>query len=82
MIMHETIPAMRELQRAGKVRFIGVTGYPPALLAQIVTDGDVDVVISYCHYGLLMNDMDDELTSAARRKMLVSSMPHHCTWAC
>lgn len=27
MIMHETIPAMRELQRAGKVRFIGVTGF-------------------------------------------------------
>lgn len=79
MIMHETIPAMRELQRAGKVRFIGVTGYPPQLLAKIVTDGDVDVVLSYCHYDLLMNDMDDELTPAAAKKDvgLINASPMH-----
>jgi len=79
MIMHETIPAMRELQRAGKVCFIGVTGYPPGLLAKIVTEGDLDVVLSYCHYDLLMNDMDDELTPAARRKdvALINASPLH-----
>ena len=79
MIMHEAIPAMRELQRAGKVRFIGVTDYPPKLLAKIVTDCDVDIVLSYCHYDLLMNDMDDELTPAAAKKDvgLLNASPMH-----
>ncbi len=79
MIMHETLPAMRELQRAGKARFIGVTGYPPDLLGKIITEGDVDVVLSYCHYDLLMNDMDDVLTPAAAKKDigLINASPLH-----
>ena len=79
MIMHETLPAMRKLQRAGKVRFIGVTGYPPGLLAKIITEGDVDVVLNYCHYNLLMNDMDDELTPVAAKKGigLINASPLH-----
>ena len=79
MILHETLPAMWKLQRAGKVRFTGVTGYPPELLAQIMREGDVDVVLSYCHYDLLMNDMDRELTPAAVKKEvgLINASPMH-----
>ncbi len=79
MILQQTLPAMQKLQQAGKVRFIGVTGYPPELLAQIVREGDVDVVLSYCHYNVLMNDMDRELTPAAVMKEvgLINASPMH-----
>jgi L-galactose dehydrogenase len=66
-IIHETIPAMRALQREGKVRFIGITGYPLKLLARVAEAAPVDVVLSYCHYNLLATDMDDVLTPFAKR---------------
>ena len=79
IIVHETLPAMRELQRAGKVRFIGVTGYPPELIAKIVDESALDVALSYCHYNLLMNDMDTTLTPSASRKDvgLINASPLH-----
>jgi len=30
-IIHETLPALRQLQKQGKARYIGITGYPPML---------------------------------------------------
>ena len=30
-IIHETLPALRQLQQQGKARYIGITGYPPKL---------------------------------------------------
>jgi L-galactose dehydrogenase len=64
-IIEETLPAMRALQQQGKVRFIGITGYWPGLLASILTQTPVDTVLNYCHSNLLMDDMDTELTPAA-----------------
>jgi L-galactose dehydrogenase len=64
-IVEETLPAMRQLQQQGKVRFIGITGYWPGLLATILTQTPVDTVLNYCHSNLLMDDMDTELTPAA-----------------
>lgn len=28
LILQETLPALEKLRKAGKVRFIGITGYP------------------------------------------------------
>jgi len=53
-IIHETIPALRKVQKAGKVRFIGVTGLPLKILHQVVETASVDVILSYCH--LALND--------------------------
>jgi aryl-alcohol dehydrogenase-like predicted oxidoreductase len=51
-VVHESLPALRELQRQGLVRWIGVTGYPlPALLA-VARRAPVDTVMSYCQYTL------------------------------
>ncbi len=61
-IIEETVPAMRELQREGKTRYIGITGYPLHLLVRISSAIPVDVVLSYCRYNLLFTDMDDVLT--------------------
>jgi len=64
-IIHETLPAMRQLQQQGKARFIGITGYWPGLLASILTQFPVDTVLNYCHSNLLMDDMNTELTPSA-----------------
>jgi L-galactose dehydrogenase len=51
-IIGQTIPALRELQRQGRARFVGVTGLPLAALRRVVLAVPVDTVLSYCHYEL------------------------------
>lgn len=65
-VINETFPAMRKLQEQGKVRFLGVTGYPPKVLMQVAKAVPVDSILSYCRYNLLINDMDFELTPFAK----------------
>jgi L-galactose dehydrogenase len=57
-IIHETVPAMRELQKSGKVRVVGVSGLPLKLLADVATRAQVDFVLSYCRYNPLIQDID------------------------
>lgn len=51
-IVTETIPALREAQHQGKARFIGITGLPVRLFAEVMDRVDVDLIQSYCHYCL------------------------------
>jgi len=51
-IVTVTIPALREAQRQGKARFIGITGLPVRLFAEVMDRVDVDQIQSYCHYCL------------------------------
>ncbi|MDG9675971.1 aldo/keto reductase [Micromonospora sp. DH14] len=52
-IIDETLPALAELRAAGKVRFLGITGYPLAALTRVAATVPVDTVLSYCRYTLL-----------------------------
>jgi L-galactose dehydrogenase len=65
-IIHETIPALRQLKQQGKARYIGITGYPPKLLRRIAEAEPVDSILTYCHYNLMNTDMDEVLTGFAR----------------
>ncbi len=60
-IIEETIPAMRDLQRAGKVRFIGITGYNLRVLEKIADQAGVDTILSYCRYNLLSDELERSL---------------------
>lgn len=51
-IVNETVPALRKLQKSGKVRFVGVTGLPIPSLRYVVERVPVDTILSYCHYEL------------------------------
>jgi aryl-alcohol dehydrogenase-like predicted oxidoreductase len=51
-IVSETLPALRKIQEAGKVRFIGVSGYPMAMFRYVLDRTDLDVILSYNHYTL------------------------------
>jgi L-galactose dehydrogenase len=51
-IVAETLPALRKVQQQGKVRFIGVSGYPMNLFKYVLDRTDLDVILSYNHYTL------------------------------
>ncbi len=51
-IVNETLPALRKIQQQGKVRFIGVSGYPMAIFRYVLDRADLDVILSYNHYTL------------------------------
>ena len=51
-IVEETLPALRKVQQQGKVRFIGVSGYPMKIFRFILERTDLDVVLSYNQYTL------------------------------
>jgi aryl-alcohol dehydrogenase-like predicted oxidoreductase len=51
-VIEETIPALRRVQEAGKAKFIGVTGYPLAVLQSVLNHASVDTILSYNHYSL------------------------------
>ncbi len=78
-IVHETLPAMRRLQEQGKVRFLGITGYWPGLLARVARSTPVDTVLNYCHCNLLMDDMNTELTGTCLERGigLMNASPLH-----
>jgi L-galactose dehydrogenase len=58
-IVNETIPAIRRQRDKGKVRFIGVSGYPMKLFRYIAENTDIDVVLSYNHYTLQNTQLAD-----------------------
>lgn len=78
-IIHETIPAMRELQSAGKIRAVGISGLPLKILADVATRAKVDFVLSYCRYNPLIQDMDTHLTPILRQHGigLINAAPVH-----
>jgi L-galactose dehydrogenase len=78
-ILQETLPAMRKLKEEGKVRFIGVTGFPPGLLREVALEGEVDVVLSYCHYNLLNTRVEADLVPLLRERGvgLINGSPLH-----
>ena len=66
-IVEETIPALRTEAEKGKVRFIGVSGYPMKIFTEMLERADLDVVLSYNHY-TLQNDMALSLVEPCQKK--------------
>src|SRR5229473_8282609 len=51
-IIGETLPALREIQKQGKARFIGISGLPLAIYRYVLDRTQVDTILAYCHYCL------------------------------
>ena len=61
LIINETIPALRQVQAAGKARFVGITALPLKLFRTVMDQVDVDQIQSYCHYCLNDTGLADQL---------------------
>jgi aryl-alcohol dehydrogenase-like predicted oxidoreductase len=66
-IVEETLPALRRQVEKGKVRFIGVSGYPMKMFKYILERAEIDVLLTYNHY-TLQNDMALELVPICQDK--------------
>ena len=59
------LEGLRELQRQGVVRYIGVTGYEIDILVRLVETGIFDAVLNFEHYDLFTQDGKRSLLPAA-----------------
>lgn len=67
-ILEEAIPAIEEIKSSGKARYIGITGLPVRYLAQIAREVEIDTVLSWAHYNLLEDEINDELVPLSKEK--------------
>ncbi len=51
-IIDETLPTLQKIREQGKVRFIGISGYPMNIFRYVLDRTDLDVILSYNHYTL------------------------------
>ena len=62
----ETIPELQKIKKEGKVKYIGVSGYPMKIFREAAAHSQIDVVLSYNHYTLqntMLLDLVDEMKS-------------------
>ena len=66
-IVEETLPALRKVQEQGKVRYVGISGYPMNIFRYVLERAELDVVLSYNHY-TLQNTMFGDLVPYLKEK--------------
>ncbi len=78
-VVEETLPAMQRAREAGKVRYLGVSGYPLGVLAYAARQSPLDFVLSYCHDNLMNTRLQSELLPVARELGLglINASPLH-----
>ena len=66
-VVNETLPAVRKAQQQGKVKFVGVSGYPMKMFRYVADRAPLDVILSYNHY-TLQNTMLADLVPYLKQK--------------
>jgi L-galactose dehydrogenase len=75
-IINEAIPVLQELKKIGKVRAIGITGYPLKVFREVLAKTDIDTMLSYCRCNLLDQTLCAEMPwLAARRIDIINGSP-------
>ncbi|MEC9476804.1 MAG: aldo/keto reductase [Planctomycetota bacterium] len=78
-ILEETLPAIEQIKKSGKARFVGITGLPVQMLRDLISEFPVDTVLSYCHYNLMVDDLETVLvpTAQAQGVGIINASPLH-----
>ena len=75
-ICEETLPALRQIVRNGKARYVGITGLPLKVFREVIARADVDTVLSYCHYSLNDTTLKNLLPILEEKRIgLISASP-------
>ena len=78
LILEEALPTLERLRAQGKIRFIGISAYPPSLLRNIAEQFPLDAVLSYCQHNLLIENLGDlAATCAAHGSALLNASVLH-----
>lgn len=67
IILEEAVPAIQEVVKSGKARFWGITGLPVRYMAKIASETNPDTVLSWAHYNLLEDEINDELVPLSEK---------------
>jgi len=67
-IIEETLPALRRIQQSGKVRFVGISGYPMKIFDVVSSQSELDCILSYNQYTLQNTRLSDELVPKLKAK--------------
>ncbi|MDF0693120.1 aldo/keto reductase [Aquirufa ecclesiirivi] len=65
-VLNEAIPAIQAVKKSGKARFVGITGLPVNYLAAIAREVEIDTVLSWAHYNLLQDEINEELVPLSK----------------
>ncbi len=68
-IVEETLPALEKVRDQGKVRFIGISGYPMNMFKYVLDRAKLDVILSYNHYTLQNTMLADLLPYLEEKKV-------------
>lgn len=60
-IIEETLPALRKVQKEGKVRSVGVSGFPLRIFERVLDATELDAIMSYANYTLQNRRLADLL---------------------
>jgi len=75
-VIEETLPALRGLQKQGKARFVGVTGYPLKIFRTILSRTEADTILSYNHYSLNDTTLASLLPSLQQKQVgIINASP-------
>jgi aryl-alcohol dehydrogenase-like predicted oxidoreductase len=67
-IIDETLPALRKIQASGKVRYVGISGYPMKIFDVIQREAELDCILSYNQYTLQNTRLVDDILPTMKAK--------------
>jgi len=78
-VLEEAIPACQKVVKAGKARFVGITGYPVHNLKRLAEQAEIDTILTYCRYNLLDTAAEEVLVPLAKERKLglINASPLH-----
>lgn len=76
IIIEETIPALESVVKAGKAKFIGITGYNLEVLKEMSTKFHVDTILSYARFNFHDTSLNDYVPHfAANNVGIINASP-------
>lgn len=80
-IINGTLRACEELRNSGKIRFIGINGYPLQALKELIlrAPGRIDTVLAYTRYTLVDDSLLEYLPFFREQNLGIINASSHCS---